>query len=106
GWLMFAFDRLLRLTWVLSVPGLTFLPFVRLRHIAPRTTLLFMALVALQVVTILHYGTIFPPDGNELTREGFVMLGYNAAPVFSYQAWLILEMAGLFAFSCALAGSL
>jgi 4-amino-4-deoxy-L-arabinose transferase-like glycosyltransferase len=92
-------DRIQRIDWVLSMPGLLLAPLLwrprRLVVAAP----VFIILFALQLRSAQLYGTLFPSFGNVIDHTGFVMGYYDAAPIWVQPVWAILGLAGSLAVS-------
>src|SRR5207247_2187322 len=95
----FLIDRIQRIDWVLSAPGLLLAPLLwrprRLIVAAP----VFIVLFALQLRSAQLYGTLFPSFGNVIDHTGFVMGYYDAAPIWTQPVWAVLGIAGSVAVS-------
>ena len=92
--LAYLMDRVQRVDWVLTIPGLLLLPLLW----KPRRILLtggvFVVLVVLQLRSAHDFGTLLPAFGNVVDHTGFVMGFYSAAPIWNESTWTILGVAG------------
>jgi hypothetical protein len=97
--IQYLIDRIQRIDWVLSMPGLLLAPLLwkprRLTVAAP----VFIILFALQIRSAQLYGTLFPSFGNVIDHTGFVMGYYDAAPIWVQPVWAVLGITGSLAVS-------
>lgn len=82
-------------TAALSVMGLFLLPLLRLPHRPLLALPVFLLLALFQLTILQRYNTFFPTySGNIIDSTGFIMGFYDAAPIWSREAWALLAVAG------------
>lgn len=81
---------------VLMIPalGLSLLPLVRVPRRLFLSGLLLTLIIIFQVKSREFYGSTFPLPGSIVDRTGFIMLFYDAAPIWTEWLWLLLGILG------------